>query len=148
MDRFVWKQASEQPERRPQMSISSRTPKAGKAPRAEKTAKAPKAARSKQVNDIEDEAPAAKPVAAKAAASGDDAALSKRLPEMTDFQLRAYQQSTTRISGDVKHAKSAAAKNTLALIEELYRADGLPPCIRLTPLVGEATQPVLGAIAL
>ena len=28
---------------------------------------------------------------------------------------------------------------TLALIEELYRADGLPPCIRLTPLVGEAT---------
>jgi hypothetical protein len=102
------------------MSISPRTPKAGKAPRAEKTAKAPKAARSKQVNDIEDEdeAPAAKPVAAKAAASGDDAALSKRLPEMTDFQLRAYQQSTTRISGDVKHAKSAAAKNTLALIEE------------------------------
>jgi uncharacterized protein with von Willebrand factor type A (vWA) domain len=102
------------------MSISPRTPKAGKAPRAEKTARAPKAARSKQVNDIEDEdeAPAAKPVAAKAAASGDDAALSKRLPEMTDFQLRAYQQSTTRISGDVKHAKSAAAKNTLALIEE------------------------------
>jgi len=102
------------------MSISPRTPKPAKAPRAEKTAKAPKAARSKQVNDIEDEdeAPAAKPVAAKAAASGDDAALSKRLPEMTDFQLRAYQQSTTRISGDVKHAKSAAAKNTLALIEE------------------------------
>ena len=100
------------------MSISPKTPKAGKAPRAEKSAKAPKAARSKQVNDIEDEAPAAKPVAAKAAASGDDAALSRRLPEMTDFQLRAYQQSTTRISGDVKHAKSAAAKNTLALIEE------------------------------
>ena len=87
-------------------------------PRTEKTAKAPRAARSRQVNDIEDDAPAAKPVAAKAAASGDDAALSRRLPEMTDFQLRAYQQSTTRISGDVKHAKSAAAKNTLALIEE------------------------------
>ena len=100
------------------MAISPKTPKAGKAPRAEKSAKAPKAARSKQVNDIEDEGPAAKPVAAKAAASGDDAALSRRLPEMTDFQLRAYQQSTTRISGDVKHAKSAAAKNTLALIEE------------------------------
>ena len=64
------------------------------------------------------EEPAAKPVAAKAAASSDDAALSKRLPEMTDFQLRAYQQSNTRISRDVKHAKSAAAKNTLALIEE------------------------------
>jgi ribosomal protein S18 acetylase RimI-like enzyme len=29
---------------------------------------------------------------------------------------------------------------TLALIEELYRGDGLPPCIRLTPLVGEATR--------
>lgn len=100
------------------MSLSPRTPKAGKAPRTEKTAKAPKAARSRQVNDIEDDAPAAKPVAAKAAASGDDAALSKRLPEMTDFQLRAYQQSNTRISRDVKHAKSAAAKNTLALIEE------------------------------
>jgi hypothetical protein len=72
------------------------------------------------VNDIADEAeePAAKPVAAKAAASSDDAALTRRLPEMTDFQLRAYQQSTTRISRDVKHAKSAAAKNTLALIEE------------------------------
>ncbi|WP_197279735.1 GNAT family N-acetyltransferase [Bosea sp. AAP35] len=31
-------------------------------------------------------------------------------------------------------------EKTLALIEELYRADGLPPCIRLTPLVGEATR--------
>lgn len=29
---------------------------------------------------------------------------------------------------------------TLALIEELYRAEGLPPCIRLTPLTGEATR--------
>lgn len=28
----------------------------------------------------------------------------------------------------------------LDLIEELYRADGLPPCIRLTPLVAEATR--------
>jgi ribosomal protein S18 acetylase RimI-like enzyme len=27
-----------------------------------------------------------------------------------------------------------------ALIEELYRAENLPPCIRLTPLVAEATQ--------
>ena len=73
------------------------------------------------MNEIEDEdeaeAPVAKPVAAKAAGA-DDAALSKRLPEMTDFQLRAYQQSTMRISRDVKHAKSAAAKSTLALIEK------------------------------
>jgi ribosomal protein S18 acetylase RimI-like enzyme len=29
---------------------------------------------------------------------------------------------------------------TLALIEDLYRADGLPPCVRLTPLVGAATR--------
>lgn len=29
---------------------------------------------------------------------------------------------------------------TLAMIEELYRADGLPPSIRLTPLVGEETH--------
>ncbi|TCR67003.1 GNAT family N-acetyltransferase [Bosea sp. BK604] len=29
---------------------------------------------------------------------------------------------------------------TLAMIEELYRADGLPPSIRLTPLVGEDTH--------
>lgn len=102
------------------MAISPKSPKAGKAPRAGTSPKGPKAARSREVNDIEDEAaePAAKPVAAKAAASSDDAALSKRLPEMTDFQLRAYQQSTTRISGDVKHAKRAAAKNTLTLIEE------------------------------
>lgn len=99
------------------MSISPKTPKA---PKGGKPAKAAKAARSRQVDEIEDEAEeaAAKPVAVKPAAGGDDAALSKRLPEMTDFQLRAYQQSTTRISRDVKHAKSAAAKNTLALIEE------------------------------
>ena len=31
-------------------------------------------------------------------------------------------------------------ETTLALIEELYRADGLQPCIRLTPLTGEATR--------
>lgn len=29
---------------------------------------------------------------------------------------------------------------TLAQIEELYRADGLPPCIRLTPLVAASTR--------
>jgi N-acetylglutamate synthase len=29
---------------------------------------------------------------------------------------------------------------TLDLIAELYRSDGLPPCIRLTPLTGEATR--------
>jgi len=34
---------------------------------------------------------------------------------------------------------------TLTLIEELYRSDGLPPCIRLTPLVGEATLAMVTA---
>ena len=34
---------------------------------------------------------------------------------------------------------------TLSLIEELYRSDGLPPCIRLTPLVGEATLAMVKA---
>lgn len=29
---------------------------------------------------------------------------------------------------------------TLAMIEELYRADGLPPSVRLTPLTGETTR--------
>lgn len=31
-------------------------------------------------------------------------------------------------------------EDEFAFIEELYRADGLPPCIRLTPLVAEATR--------
>ncbi|MDP3408734.1 GNAT family N-acetyltransferase [Bosea sp. (in: a-proteobacteria)] len=36
-------------------------------------------------------------------------------------------------------------EDTLTLIEELYRSDGLPPCIRLTPLVGEATLAMVKA---
>jgi ribosomal protein S18 acetylase RimI-like enzyme len=36
-------------------------------------------------------------------------------------------------------------EDTLSLIEELYRSDGLPPCIRLTPLVGEATLAMVKA---
>jgi hypothetical protein len=94
------------------MSISPKTPKAAKAPKAKKAADV-----SEDVVEAV-EKPVAKQIAAKTAVSADDAALARRLPEMTDFQLRAYQQSTTRISRDVKHAKSAAAKNTLALIEE------------------------------
>ncbi|KRE15707.1 hypothetical protein ASE63_15770 [Bosea sp. Root381] len=31
-------------------------------------------------------------------------------------------------------------EDEFAFIEELYRADGLPPCLRLTPLVAEATR--------
>lgn len=60
--------------------------------------------------------PAAKSVAKSAGA--EDATLAKRLAEMTDFALRAYQQSTARISRDPKHAKSAWAKLTLASIEK------------------------------
>jgi hypothetical protein len=89
------------------MSTSPKTPKAAKAPKAKKG----------PPGNEDAAGTIAKPVATKAAVSADDAALAKRLPEMTDFQLRAYQQSTTRISRDVKHAKSAAAKSTLALIE-------------------------------
>jgi len=48
-------------------------------------------------------------------------------------------------SGRANSASPIAAgaeldETTLALIEELYRSDGLPPCIRLTPLTGEATR--------
>ena len=105
------------------MSISPKTPKAAKAaPKAAaKAPKAKKAVKAEVVDEQMDEAevvakPAAK-AAAKAAASVDDAALATRLAEMTDFALRAYQQSTMRISRDPKHAKSVAAKVTLAAIE-------------------------------
>ena len=54
---------------------------------------------------------------AKTSAAVSDPALLKRLEEMTDFQLRAYQMSTARISGDAGHVKSGAAKLTLALVE-------------------------------
>ncbi len=37
-------------------------------------------------------------------------------------------------------AGSELDESALALIEELYRSDGLPPSIRLTPLVGAATR--------
>ena len=94
-------------------------------PKTKKPAKAPKPAKAQEGVEpgeavpaaAKAEAPAAKS-AAKTAPSSEDVALSKRLPEMTDFQLRAYQQSTTRISRDVKHAKSEAATRTLALIEQ------------------------------
>lgn len=73
------------------------------------------------VEQPESESPVSAPTAkavGKATTSASDAALLKRLPEMTDFQLRAYQGSTARISRDTAHAKSGAAKATLALIEQ------------------------------
>lgn len=94
-----------------------------KAAKPETPAKAPKAKKAAIEAEVPAE-PVAKPaavktIAAKAAApSADDAALAKRLAEMTDFALRAYQQSTMRISRDPKHAKSASAKITLAGIEK------------------------------
>jgi hypothetical protein len=89
-----------------------------KVAKAEKPAKAPKAKKAAVVAKVPAE-PVAKPAVAKTAApSADDAALAKRLAEMTDFALRAYQQSTMRISRDPKHAKSASAKVTLAGIEK------------------------------
>ncbi|MDP3257998.1 MAG: GNAT family N-acetyltransferase [Bosea sp. (in: a-proteobacteria)] len=36
-------------------------------------------------------------------------------------------------------------EDTLSLIEELFRSDGLPPCIRLTPLVAETTRAMVAA---
>lgn len=89
-----------------------------KAVKPEKLAKAPKAKKAAAETEVLAEPVAAKPAAAKAGAPrADDAALAKRLAEMTDFALRAYQQSTMRISRDPKHAKSASAKVTLAGIE-------------------------------
>lgn len=101
-------------------------PAPAKKPKAEKpkaVAKAKTPAKAKKVvapveNDAE--APVVKPVRvepAAAPAGAADPALAKRLAEMTDFALRAYQQSTARISRDPKHAKSASAKLTLASIE-------------------------------
>lgn len=68
-----------------------------------------------------------------------DPVLLKRLEEMTDFQLRAYQTSTERISRDARHVKSGAAKATLALIEaEVARR-------RVSP--ERAPSPVRAAVA-
>ena len=90
----------------------SKPAKAAKAQRATK-----KAPPSKGAAEAAGE-PVAEKAAAKTAASSDDPPLVKRLSEMTDFQLRAYQESMARISQDSKHAKSAVAKTTLALIEK------------------------------
>ena len=59
--------------------------------------------------DVEVVKPAAKAAAKSETASGRES-LSKRLPEMTDYQLRAYHMSTARISRDTAHPKSAAAQ--------------------------------------
>lgn len=58
--------------------------------------------------------------------------LAKRLPDMTDYQLLAYQTSAVRISRDTTHPKSASAKVALPMIEkEMSRRatspDAVPP---------------------
>lgn len=121
---------------KPPRSAPAKKAKA-EAPKAEKpkpAAKAKKAAKAKPVVepvDAEADQPITKPVAKKPAviapAGAGDAALSKRLSEMTDFQLRAHQMSTARISRDNAHAKSAAAKRTLVMIEaEVARRAATP----------------------
>lgn len=54
------------------------------------------------------------------------------------YSGRANSASPLRAGAELDEA-------TLALIEELYRSDGLPPCIRLTPLVGDATRAAVSA---
>jgi hypothetical protein len=53
--------------------------------------------------------------------------LSKRLPDMTDYQLSAYHSSALRISADPAHPKNVSAAAGLPLIvqEMKRRADGL-----------------------
>jgi hypothetical protein len=53
--------------------------------------------------------------------------LAKRLPDMSDYQLSAYQASANRISRDTEHPKNATAIRSIPLIEAEIRrrADGL-----------------------
>ena len=81
--------------------------------------------------------PAAK--AAKSETASGRESLSKRLPEMTDYQLRAYHMSTARISRDTAHPKSAAAQADLPLIEkEINRRATSPGVLPTPPRVGVA----------
>lgn len=60
---------------------------------------------------------------------------------MGDWMLRFANGYSGRANAATPLRHGAELDETmLALIEELYRADGLPPCIRLTPLVAEATR--------
>jgi hypothetical protein len=114
-------------------------------PAKAKAAKAAKA-RAKDEADQAEQAEAA-PVASKPKAkpSADaparvaDPALAKRLEEMTDFQLRAYQTSTAQIAGNPAYVKSAAAKASLPLIEAEVARRKISP--------GRAPSPVRAAVA-
>lgn len=54
-------------------------------------------------------------------------AFAKRLPDMSDYQLSAYQASANRISRDPEHPKNATAIRSIPLIEAEIsrRANGL-----------------------
>jgi hypothetical protein len=124
------------------MSKSPKSPKTeseAEAPvAAAKPAKTPKARKSAEdAADFSDE-PAAK-------ASPADAALLKRLPEMTDFQLRAHHMSTARISRDTAHAKSGAAKSALVLIEAEIARRTVSPDRAPSPTREAVASPKMGA---
>lgn len=143
------------PSKSPAKKAASKTKPEADAPEgAAKRTKAKKAATARKTSEpvAEDvDTLADEPVKARASRTGKagttsetkeraaDPALLKRLEEMTDFQLRAYQQSTMRISGDVKHAKSVAAKATLELIEAEVARRKVSP--------GRAPSPVRAAVA-
>lgn len=82
--------------------------------------------------DVEVVKPAAKAAAKSETASGRES-LSKRLPEMTDYQLRAYHMSTSRISRDTAHPKSVAAQADLPLIEKEISRRATSPDVLPTP---------------
>jgi hypothetical protein len=109
--------------------------KAKKAKRAPKASAAPTMADEPVAENVASKAKA--PAAAQARAG--DAALLKRLEEMTDFQLRAYQESTMHIARTTAHVKSAAAKITLPLIEAEVARRKISP--------GRAPSPVRAAVA-
>ena len=82
--------------------------------------------------EVEVVKPVAKAAAKSAAASGRES-LSQRLPEMTDYQLRAYHMSTARISRDTAHPKSAGAQADLPLIEKEISRRATSPGVLPTP---------------
>ncbi len=85
-----------------------------------------------EAEEEEDVKPVAKAATKAATASGRES-LSKRLPEMTDYQLRAYHMSTARISRDTAHPKSAGALADLPLIEKEINRRATSPGVLPTP---------------
>mgnify|MGYP005813961605 CR=1 FL=1 len=125
---------------------------AAKAAAADKPARA----KAKKAAPKKAEAPAAaaetgtekaKPVkpAADKPAPASDAALEKRLAEMTDFQLRAYHTSTTQISRNPGHVKSTTAQASLPLIEAEIARRKVSPDRAPSPVRAAVASPKTGA---